>query len=336
MTKETLDQDEIDALLNGVGSGAVTTDARPVGDAAPVRAYDFSTQTRIVRGRMLTLEMINERLARALRQSIFDMIRQAPEVSAQAISTPKYAEYIQMLSLPTSLNLIRFQPLSGTGLMVFESKLVFAIIDAFFGGCGRQTRIDGRDFTPTEVQIIHLLMEQVIAGIEEAWKPVMKVNVDFLSREVNPGFANIVSPTEIVVVSTLRVTIDGRGGDINIALPYSMLEPIKDMLRAGIQSDGADRAERWAQVLRNELEECDVRLVTRMGTIEMSVSSLLDMCPGDVLPCDFDGRVVVSSDDVPLFSGKLGQQRGQRVVEVDQLSVRKSTNLLDMFVRKHP
>ena len=336
MTMDILEQDEIDALLNGVGNGAVNTDQKPVEEPNTIKSYDFSTQTRIVRGRMPTLEMINERLARALRLSIFGMLRHSPEISVQGITTPKYAEYIPTLSVPTSLNLVRFLPLSGTGLMIFESKLVFALIDMYFGGSGRHAKIEGRDFTPTENQLIQMLMEQVIEGLQEAWAPVMSLNVEFLSREMNPSFANIVSPTEIVVVSKLRVNIEGRGGDIHITLPYSMLEPMKDTLRAGMQSDRADREERWSQILRNELEDCDVTLVTRMGSIDMSVSSLLDMRAGDILPCEFDGKAVVSSDGVALFTGMLGQQGGKRVVRVDEMNVRKTGNLLDAFVRKQP
>lgn len=334
MTAEILEQDEIDALLNGVDTGAVATEPATAGDAAEVRGYDFTTQTRIVRGRMPTLEMINERLARSLRLSLFSMLRRSPEVFVAGVDTPKYAEYIATLSVPTSLNLIRFQPLSGTGMMIFEARLVFALIDSFFGGSGRHAKIEGRDFTPTENQIIQMLMEQVVAGLTEAWAPVLGVGVEFINREMNPNFANIVSPTEIVVVSRIRVDIEGRGGEIHVTLPYSMLEPLKDTLRAGMQSDRADREERWAQILRNELEESEVELVTRLGTAQTTVRRLLDMRPGDVIPCSFEGHVVVEADDIALYTGTLGQQRGQQVVKIDALHTRKTANMLDGFARR--
>lgn len=334
MNSEILEQDEIDALLHGVDSGAVDTSPREADDPAVAKDYDFSTQTRIVRGRMPTLEMINERLARSLRLSIFGMLRRSPEISVLGIATPKYSEYVPTLSVPTSLNQVKVLPLSGTGLMIFESRLVFALIDMFFGGSGRHTKIEGRDFTPTENYIIEMLMEQVIAGLKEAWSPVMSIDVEFINREMNPHFANIVSPTEIVVVSRFKIDLDGRGGEIHVTLPYSMLEPLKDTLRAGMQSDRADREERWSQILRNELEECEVDLVTRLGTVQMSVASLLDMRPGDIIPCNFDGRATVLADEVTLFSGALGQQAGRQVVKIDQLSMRKLTNSLDAFVRR--
>jgi flagellar motor switch protein FliM len=333
---DVLDQDEIDALLNGVNSGAVDTSPKAAGGPAAVRNYDFSTQTRIVRGRMPTLEMINERLARALRLSIFGMLRRSPEITVVGISTPKYSEYIPTLSVPTSLNMIRFLPLAGTGLMIFEAKLIFALIDTYFGGNGRHAKIEGRDFTATENHIIQMLLDQVIAGVEEAWSPLLAAKVEFINREMNPHFANLVSPTEIVVVSRLRIDLDGKGGEFHITLPYAMLEPLKDTLRAGMQSDRADREERWSQLLRNELEDSEVDLVTRLGTVNMSVGALIDMRPGDIIPCDFDGRATVLSDGIPLFSGELGQQRGKQVVRVNEMNMRKSGNSLDAFVRKQP
>jgi len=335
MSGEILEQDEIDALLQGVHSGAVDTEPKSQDGVNVVKDYDFSSQTRIVRGRMPTLEMINERLARALRQSLYGMLRRSPDVAAQGISTPKYSEYIPTLSVPTSLNLIRFAPLNGTGLLIFEARLVFALIDVFFGGTGRYAKIEGRDFTATETHLIEMLMEQVIAVTQEAWLALLPVKIEFINREMNPHFANIVSPTEIVVVSRFRIDLDGRGGEIHLVLPYSMLEPMKDTLRAGMQSDRADREERWSQILRNELEESEVDVVTQLGRAHTTVARLIDMRPGDVIPIEFDGQVSVVADGIPLFWGELGQQRGQQVVRVVQMNVRKTGNSLDAFVRKN-
>jgi len=334
MSGDILEQDEIDALLHGVNSGAVDTGPAPVEDPGVAREYDFSSQTRIVRGRMPTLEMINERMARSLRLSLYSMLRRTPDIAVQGIGTPKYAEYVPTLSVPTSLNLIRFHPLSGTGVLIFEARLIFALIDVFFGGSGRYAKIEGRDFTPTENHLIEMLMEQVVAATEEAWLALMPVKVEFLNREMNPHFANIVSPTEIVVVSRLRVDFDGRGGEIHLVLPYSMLEPLKDTLRAGMQSDRQDREERWSQILRNELEESEVDVITQLGKARTTVSQLIDMRPGDVIPIEFDGQAAVLADGIPLFWGELGQQRGQQVVRVMEMNVRKNSNSLDAFMRK--
>ena len=332
MTVDVLNQDEIDALLHGVDSGAVETkDSAAGGEARP---YDFATQTRIVRGRMPTLEMINERLARQLRISFFNMLRRSPDVAVAPISLPKFAEYVPTLQVPTSLNLIRIGPLPGTALVILEPKLVFAVVDNFFGGTGRHAKIEGREFTATEMQIIHMLLNQVFAGMKDAWTPVMAIEPEYLNSEINPNFANIVTPTEIVVVSRFHIELEGGGGDIHITIPYSMLEPIKDVLKAGMQSDRADKDERWGQTLRNELEETEVDLVTRMCQSKITLGELLDLKAGDVLPCDFDGQATVMADGIAVFQGEVGQQRGRQVVRVNRLISRKSGNTLDAFVRR--
>ena len=332
MTVDVLNQDEIDALLHGVDSGAVETkDSAAGGEARP---YDFVTQTRIVRGRMPTLEMINERLARQLRISFFNMLRRSPDVAVAPISLPKFAEYVPTLQVPTSLNLIKIGPLPGTALVILEPKLVFAVVDNFFGGTGRHAKIEGREFTATEMQIIHMLLNQVFAGMKDAWTPVMAIEPEYMNSEINPNFANIVTPTEIVVVSRFHIELEGGGGDIHITIPYSMLEPIKDVLKAGMQSDRADKDERWGQTLRNELEETEVDLVTRMCQSKITLGELLDLKAGDVLPCDFDGQATVMADGIAVFQGEVGQQRGRQVVRVNRLISRKSGNTLDAFVRR--
>ncbi|HMA12586.1 MAG TPA: flagellar motor switch protein FliM [Steroidobacteraceae bacterium] len=330
---DVLNQDEIDALLHGVDSGAVDTAPR-VTDSGGARSYDFSTQTRIVRGRMPTLEIINERFARQLRLSLYDLLRRSAEISVIGVSTQRYAEYVPGLAVPTSLNLIRFSPLNGTSLLIFEAKLVFALIDCYFGGSGRYAKIEGRDFTGTEIQMIEMLMGMVVQATQDAWDPVLPVKIDLINREMNPNLANIVSPTEVVVVSRFRIEVDGVGGEIHITFPYSTLEPLKDTLRAGLQSDRASREERWSQIMRNELEESEVDLAASLGNARVSLGQLLDMRAGDVLPIEFDGRATVAADGVPLFRGELGQQRGKQVVRVAQLITRKTGNALDAFARK--
>jgi flagellar motor switch protein FliM len=179
-----------------------------------------------------------------------------------------------------------------------------------------------------------MLMDQVVTAVEEAWMALMPVKIEFINREMNPHFANIVSPTEIVVVNRLRVDFDGRGGEIHLVLPYSTLEPLKDTLRAGMQSDRQDREERWSQILRNELEDSEVDLITQLGRAQTTVAKLIDMRPGDVIPIDFDGQATVLADGIPLFWGELGQQRGRQVVRIGQMNARKVGNSLDAFVRK--
>ncbi len=192
---DLLSQDEIDALLHGVGSGDVDTDADAGLPGGEAQHYDFTSQDRIVRGRMPTLEMINERFARHFRISLFNMLRRSAEISVGGVQMLKFAEYVHSLFVPTSLNLVKVKPLRGTALFVVDPKLVFLVVDNFFGGDGRfHTKIEGREFTPTEVRVIQMVLQLAFRDLREAWSPVMQVEFDYINSEVNPQFANIVSP----------------------------------------------------------------------------------------------------------------------------------------------
>jgi len=326
MADDVLNQDEIDALLHGVDSGAVAIDAEaPPGEA---RSYDFVSQTRIVRGRMPTLEMINERFARLLRISLFNMSRRSPEISVSPIKTVKFGDYIHSLHVPTSLNMVKINPLRGTALVVVDPRLVFALIDNYFGGSGRLAKIEGRDFSPTEMQIIRNVLDQAFKHISEAWKPVAALQVEYLNSEMNPHFANCAAPTEIVVVSTFNIELEGGGGELHITIPYSMIEPLKSQLDSGVQGDRQEMDGRWERLLAAQIEESDVELTTVLGRVRSSFAELLNLKPGMVLPCDFDGTVTVYAEGVPLVRGALCAHRGQHAVQVQERMMRKTDNSL--------
>ncbi len=313
---DLLSQDEIDALLHGVGSGDVETetDEPPEGG---ITAFDFTSQDRIIRGRLPTLEMINERFARHFRISLFNLLRKSAEISVGGVQMLKFAEYVHSLFVPTSLNLIKIRPLKGTALLVIDPKLVFITVDNFFGGDGRyHTKIEGREFTPTEYRIIQMMMQEAFANLEEAWKPVMEVKFEFLNSEVNPQFANIVSPTEVVVVSTFHVELDGGGGDMHVTMPYSMVEPIREQLDAGVQSDRSDIDERWTQSLQAEMKTAKVEISCDLFEKPMKLRDVLEFKAGDIIPVDLPEKVTLMVEDVPVFRGVVGVSKGFAAVKL--------------------
>src|SRR5690554_5781876 len=256
MMQDLLSQEEIDALLHGVDEGLVDTDAND--DPSVVRAYDLTSQDRIVRGRMPTLEMINERFARYTRISLFNLLRRTADVSVGGVQITKFGEYLHTLYVPTSLNLVKFRPLRGTALIVFDAKLVFKLVDNFFGGDGRHAKIEGREFTPTELRVVRMVLEQAFVDLKEAWQAVKDVQFEYVNSEVNPALANIVSPSEVVVVSTFHIELDGGGGEMHVTMPYSMIEPIRELLDAGMQSDVDEHDERWGRALREDIMHATV------------------------------------------------------------------------------
>ena len=314
--EKILDQAEIDALIHGVDTGAVSTEAPPV--PGEVRSFDFNNQMRIVRGRMPTLEMINERFARLNRVSLYNLLRRSPEISVGQVEIKKFSEYVHTLHVPTSLNLVKINPLRGTALVVLDPKLVFAVVDNFFGGTGRHAKIEGREFTATEQRIIHIVLRSVFADLREAWSHVAAIELEYLNSEINPHFANIVSPSEIVVVTSFHIELDGAGGNLHVTVPYAMIEPLREVLDAGVASDRVEKDERWLMCLREEMEDADVELTTVLGRSSVTLAELLNLKAGDVLPCDFTGRVTVLAEDVPVLRGGLGTSRGRQAVKIQE------------------
>ena len=315
---DLLSQDEIDALLHGVSSSDIDTDVDEFSDGE-ARNYDFTTQDRIVRGRMPTLEMINERYARLFRISIFNLLRRSAEISVGGVQMLKFSEYVHSLFVPTSLNMVKVTPLRGTALFVFDPKLVFTVVDNYFGGDGRfHAKIEGREFTPTELRVVDMLIEQVFVDLKEAWSPVMKLDFEKMNSEVNPQFANIVSPSEVVVVNTFHVEIEGGGGDFHITMPYAMLEPIREMLGAGVQSDRDDMDDRWLHSLREEVKSSDVDLSCNLAEAKLSLRDIVDMKPGDIIPFDIPDLVTLCAEKVPVFRGKYGVSRGSMAVKIKE------------------
>ena len=312
---DLLTQDEIDALLHGVDE--VEEEDVVQGAAPGVTTFDFSSQDRIVRGRMPTLELVNERFARHMRISLFNMMGRTAEVSINGVQMLKFGEYVHTLFVPTSLNMVRFRPLKGTALITMEARLVFILVENFFGGDGRyHAKIEGREFTPTERRIIQMLLKLVFEDYKEAWAPVMDVEFEYLDSEVNPAMANIVSPTEVIVVSSFHIELDGGGGDFHVAMPYSMLEPIRELLDAGVQSDKGDTDLRWSKALRDEIMDVQVGLSTRLLQTDVSLRQLMDMKPGDIFPVIMPESLLVFVEDLPTFRAKLGRTHDKVAVRI--------------------
>lgn len=314
---DILSQDEIDALLHGVDDGDIDTDTNPFPVDGNARSYDFATQERIVRGRMPTLDMINERFARYLRIHLFNLLRRSSEISVVGARVTKFSEYLHGLFVPTSLNLVRVIPLHGTGLFVFDPKLVFSLVDNFFGGDGRYySRIEGRDFTPMELRVIKNLLDVAFEDMQKAWEPVMHLQFEFINSEVNPQFANIVSPTEIVVINDFHIELDGGGGNLHVTLPYSMIEPIREVLDTGLQSDRSGVDERWLRALQEEIPTAQVEISSVLTEATLTVQQLLDMRPGDIIPINLPESVVLNVEDIPLFRGKFGVANGSNAIKI--------------------
>jgi len=333
MSSDLLSQDEIDALLHGVDSGAVETE--PPAAPGEARNYDFASQDRIVRGKLPTLEMINERFARTLRIGIYNLLHRSAELSVKGIDLLRFGEYMHSLQVPTNLNLVKMKPLRGTALVVYEPRLVFTLVDNFFGGGGKYpARIEGREFTPTEMRVIQLLLKQTFADLVESWAPVMPVEFEYLNSEVNPHFANIISPREYIVVSRFNIELDGGGGEMHVAFPYAMLEPIREQLDAGVQSDRIERDEGWMRAMRAQLQDAQVELSSAIAQRQISLRELSRLKVGDVIPIELPRTVTLQVEQMPLFSGEFGVHNGRNAVKVTAVHLPRNTPALELTTTK--
>lgn len=318
MSQDFLSQEEVDALLKGV-TGEVD-EAPPAEEAGGVKSYDLGRQERIVRGRMPTMELINERFARYLRIGLFNYMHRNTEISVGPVRVQKYSDFIRNLVVPTNLNLVQVKPLRGTGLVVFDPNLVFLVVDNMFGSDGRfHTRVEGRDFTPTEQRIIMGMLDVVFTEYEKAWKPVFEIDFEYVRSEMNTQFANIATPTEVVVVTTFNIELGTSGGDFHICMPYSMIEPIRDQLTSTMQADRAEADERWVTEMGLQVQDAEVELVANLGEAPITLRQILDLKSGDVISLDVPEAVVAEVDGVPLFECHYGQKDGQLALKIDRV-----------------
>lgn len=316
MADEILSQEEIDALLHGVDDGDIETETDAGGADDDYSSYDLTSQDRIVRGRMPTLELINERFARHTRVSLFNLLRRSADVSIGGVQVQKFGEYVHTLYVPTSLNMVRVHPLRGMALFVLEAKLVFKLVDNFFGGDGHHAKIEGREFTPTELRVVQMLLDQAFKDLEEAWKPLFEINFESVGSEVNPAMANIVSPSEAVIVSSFHIELDGGGGDMHVTLPYSMIEPIKDILDSGMTGDIHEVDERWTNALRRDILRANVGLECTVVQKKMSLREIIDLKEGDVIPVELPETLTLKANGVPVFKTRMGTSRGNLALEI--------------------
>ena len=318
MSKDFLSQDEIDALLKGAGEESDEA-AAPI-DSKDVRPYNLATQERIVRGRMPTLEIINERFARQLRIGLFNFMRRTAEISVGPIRIIKYQEFIRNLVVPTNLNMVQVKPLRGTSLFIFDPNLVFLVVDNLFGGDGRfHVRIEGRDFTQTEQRIIQRLLGVVFEEYEKAWKPVYEVKFEYLRAEMNTQFANIVTPNEVVVVTTYNIEFGSTSGEFHICLPYSMIEPIRDLLYSSMQGDRLEVDKRWLRLLSQQVQVAEVELVATLGQAETTLGKIMKMKAGDVIPLAIPEAITAAIDGIPVMECRYGLFNGQYALKVEKM-----------------
>ncbi|MCA3181631.1 MAG: flagellar motor switch protein FliM [Burkholderiaceae bacterium] len=315
MAEQFLSQDEVDALLEGVDEAPAASS----GTGGPI-AYDLAKQERIVRGRMPTLEMINERFARNLRIGLFNFMRRNPEISVGPIKVQKYSAFLRGIAVPANINVVAVKPLRGNGLVICDPKLVFTIIDNLFGGSGRlQYRIEGRDFSATEQRIIQRMLDVTLEEYRKAWQGIYPLVLEYMRSEMNPQFATIATPGEIVVTTTFSLEIGELGGELHICIPYSTLEPIRDVLYSTLQGDSMETDKRWVNLLTQQIKVAEIELTAELAHARATVGELMALKAGDFIELDLSDTVTVKSDGVPVFQCRFGTSNGRYAIRIQDI-----------------
>lgn len=318
MKESFLSQEEVDALLEGVtGESQKLVDDIP--EDGEVRAYNISSQERIVRGRMPTMEIVNERFARNLRIGLFNFIRRSPEISVGPVSVQRYSAFLRELAVPTNFNIVAIRPLRGSGLIVCEPALVFGVIDTLYGGIGKfQTRIEGRDFSATEQRVINRLVDVITTEYKKAWKGVYPLELEYQRSEMQPQFANIATPSEIIISTSFHLEIGDITGAIHFCFPYATLEPIRDVLYSSTQGDSMEVDRRWINLLTREIQAAQVTLVAELAKANTTIEQLLKMKKGDFIELNRQPKINASVDGVPIFECYYGTHNAKYAIRIDK------------------
>jgi len=327
MTDNFLSQDEVDALLEGIQDVVVPaaarqpTEGRPAPNgAADVRPYDLANQERIVRGRMPMLEIINERFGRLLQAALLDFLHCSVEVSMGPVRIYKYSTFIADLPVPANINLVQMKPLRGSALVAFDSALVFLFVDNLFGGNGRfNTPIEGRDFTQAEQRIIRRILGIVLDTLGKSWQSVYPVQFEYIRSEMNPLFANITPPNEVVVATTFTIQLGPVSGQMHLCTPYSMIEPIRNLLASNLKEETLDMDKRWIRLMTQQIQTAEVEIVATLGTARSTLGAILNLKAGDLIPLAIGENVEATVDGVPVMSCGYGKLNGQYALRIEKL-----------------
>ncbi len=313
-----LAQDEVDALLRGLSGGSIETETdEPVNNDGIV-VFDLANQDRIIRGRMPVLEIVNDRFARLCTNALSNAVRKRVELNPISIDMTKFGEFMRSLPVPTSINIFKMDPLRGNAIIVVDARLVFSLVENIFGGAGSQPKIEGREFTRIEQAVVDRVIKIALDNMEESWRPVHDVKLELVRSEINPQFAAIVPPSDVVVVITFEVELDTSIGTMIICLPYATIEPIRSKLHASFQTERLEIDHAWVARLKERLLETPVEFKIHFGSTHITGNQLLRLQVGDVLVLDTDMEDLLTCTiaGVPKFRGIAGTVKSMKAFQI--------------------
>jgi flagellar motor switch protein FliM len=325
MATNLLTPDELTALAEGVQDGSIAVDTG-FNTSAKVKKHDLASEDSSLGVNLTSLDMINERFIRMFRLGLVEMLRSSPKVNPSQVQIVRFGDYLKGLQAPMSVNVIRVNPLRGYSIVVLDPTVVFSSLDSFFGGFGKGVGQlpSGRLFTPTESRIINMILDVFFRCLKDAWAPVMPLEFELVSSEINPQFAQIADENDLVILSRFDAegNIDARGF-IDLVHPYASLKPIRELLRSRVQTgDGNEESEKqWADELRMAVDSANLELRVLLGSLETSIGQIEAMEEGDVLFFKKPEYARMLVNGLPAFDVQPGCVGAQTAVQIERACI---------------
>ena len=321
MSQQNLSQDEVDALLQGMTGDvpvAETEGVRP--PKGTVREYNLASEDRIVRGRMPMLEVINERFSRNVMPALTEFAQRNLEISVGEVKVQKYSAFLRETMVPTNFNVVSMRPLRGSALFVCDPTLIFAFIDALFGGVGKfPARIEGREFSGTEQRVIMRMVEILLREYNKAWQGIYPLELTYQRSEMQPQFVNIAAAGDVVVSTVFTIEIGESVGSVRVCIPYANVEPIRDVLRSNNQGEAPGADKRWISLLSDQIQSAEVELVAELAKAPATVEQLLAMKVGDFIELDLGKTIKAHVDGVPVLEAGYGTSGGHYAIRIKRV-----------------
>jgi flagellar motor switch protein FliM len=327
---QVLSQDEVDALLSAVNDDEPAGAESSLGggddafgdveqEDSNVQPYDLTNQDRVIRGRMPILDIIYERFIRQFRVSLSNSLRKISTISMISTDLLKFGEFVNTLPIPSCMAILRFNELRGPALMVFESKLAYAIIDSYFGGTDRPfTKIEGKEFTQIELSFMRRVMDMAVTDLEEAWAPVHRIDAQYIRTEINPQFVGVVPPSDVIITTTFEVEFESASGTIMVVIPYSTIEPIKQKLSSSYQTDNDVVDTLWTRSMHDHINDSEAEAIVKLGETELTIGDLVNLQIGDVIPLsqEVSGELSLEIEGARKLKCITGIYKGNRAVQI--------------------
>jgi flagellar motor switch protein FliM len=318
-----LSQDEVDSLLKGLDTGDISTADEFDSIDDDLSSFDWATAGLNIRGNMPLLEVVNSRFSQKLRSSLSNSLRKMLDVTPDPIATVKYSDFQRSLPVPTSMHLFKMEPLRGLAILVVESRLVFSLVEAYFGGSGAgSTKIEGREFTTIENKIIEKVVQMALFNLIEAWEDVHPIKTEFVRSESNPLVVNAIPGEELLISSKFEIELSKVLGNIIICVPYASYQPIRHKLAGDYRDEEEithlDRS--WLDRLEYQIKGTEVGLTVDLGTAQLSVKDFLNLRKGDILILDkeFKDSLLARVEGINLYEGFAGRYKNKKVFKVHQ------------------